>query len=316
MHSNVEELSDNINKSIENFNGVAKAINLKDKDYSDNLKRIEESLSTLGRQYDVVMTNIKQTAGNLSAADNELQQKLDKLNETVYSSLPSINSFSDDINELKKYKVDSESKFDKVINTVNSLTVEINGLNLKMETVSNEFENIQKGINDTQTHINDFMNNARSTLSTITSYNPAELGIELRKTQDKTEVMSGEIEKIIDTNNNLSKSITELSNRVNSMSVVKNASKLFENVENAYKNVEESENRINSQASKMEVMFNQVNSNMNKFIDLSAKTNELNKRISDMETLMNKMNNGLSLFATKDDLLQLQNKLYSQNDKK
>ncbi|MCL5976382.1 MAG: hypothetical protein M1580_02180, partial [Candidatus Parvarchaeota archaeon] len=104
MHSNVEELSDNINKSIENFNGVAKAINLKDKDYSDNLKRIEESLSTLGRQYDVVMTNIKQTAGNLSAADNELQQKLDKLNETVYSSLPSINSFSDDINELKKYK--------------------------------------------------------------------------------------------------------------------------------------------------------------------------------------------------------------------
>jgi predicted nucleic acid-binding Zn-ribbon protein len=312
----MEELSDNVNKAIENFNGVAKAINMKDKDYSDNTKRIEDSISALSSQYEMAMTNMKETAANLGAVDNEIQEKLDKLNETVYSSLPSINSFSDDINELKKYKIDSESKFDKVINTVNSLTVEINGLNLKMETVSSEFENIQKGINDTQNHINDFMNGARSTLSTVTSYNPAELVIELRKTQDNTEVISGEIEKIMDTNNNLSKSLTELSNRVNSLSVVKNAAKLFENVENVSKNVEESENRINSQTSTIEVMFNQINSNMNKFIDLSTKINDLNKRLSEMEGTVNKINGGLSLFATKDDIVEMQNRLYSQNTKK
>ena len=87
-------------------------------------------------------------------------------------------------------------------------------------------------------------------------------------------------------------------------------------MENTYKNVEDSEYRINAQTCKLEVMFNQINSNMNKFIDLSTKINDLNKRLSEMEGTVNKINGSLPLFATKDDIVGMQNKLYSQDAKK
>ncbi len=312
LRTNVNDISSNLTKTLENFNSVAKTVNMKTQGYAENVNRIEQLEMSLGDQFKVLNENYRNTVSALNASQNEISEKINKLSETVYAGLPGVNSLTDEINQIKKSQVEGDSKFEKVANVTNALTVEVNGLNLKIETVGNEFKNIQEGISGTQKHVTDFINMARGTLSAITTYNPEAVAMETKKNSDHLSVLDQEIEKMTDRTNTVSKTLSDLSGKISELSVVKNAGKLFDNVQSVSKNIEETENRVNAQTSKVEVMFNQINSSMNRIIDLNNKLNEVSKRLNELDVKYNKIEGSLALFATKDDLMTLNNKLQNQ----
>ena len=252
---------------------------------------------------------MNRSIANLSDTDNELSGKLNKLSDTLYSGLPAINTINDDIISLKKYNADINNRFEKITNSVNSLNVQLNGLNLKLDSIGKEFDVVKEGIGDTQKHVTEFIEIARGASSILGNFNPETVSVSIKKIEDRIEGMNKEIEKTMEENNNMSKTVSNLSSRVAELSVVKNASKLFENVQTLSKTVEDSENRVNSQVSKIEVMVNQINSNMGKFIEINNRLNDFNRRLSAIESENAKISMALPMFASKDDVIDIHNKL-------
>jgi chromosome segregation ATPase len=298
----LSKLSSDLSKTINNFNSVSDSINAKSDADSTTIKNLNDSFAKLS---DMVKANINQ----LNSTDNELAEKLTKLSETVYSGLPAINGLVDDVNELKKLHASINSKFENLTNSTNALAVETNGLNLKLETLGKEFQNIQQGVSDTQKHVMDFINIARSTAASIGSYNPESMNISLRKDEDRIENLEKEVPKIVDNYNNIQKSVTDLTGKISDLAVVKNAGKLFETVQAVAKSTEDSEAKMTAQASKMENMFNEVSAYMNRFVETNNKVNDLSRRISDFQNDFEKLRSNLSLFATKDDVIELHSKI-------
>ncbi|MCL5017671.1 MAG: hypothetical protein M1573_00295 [Candidatus Parvarchaeota archaeon] len=305
----MKHLSDNLNGSVTNFNKIAESINLKSHNDSETIKRIEETARLLSDNYKVLSDGIKDSVSSLTSMNNEMSEKLNKLSETVYAGLPGVNSLNDEIIDLKKAKVELERKFEKTTNATNSLAVETNGLNLKMENMAKEFQNIQKAISDTQNHVMDFINIARSSMESISNYNPEEIKSAVKMIQDKTDSISKEVERLNDNEGNFNKQFNNLASKIADLSTVKNATKVFENAEAAYKNVQDSENRINAQASKVEIMFNEILTSMNRFVNINKSISDLAKKTGELENDINKLKAGLQVFATKDEIVDLHNKL-------
>jgi chromosome segregation ATPase len=305
----ISKLSAELNKTVNDFNAVSRQVIEKSEKDSLTVNRLEDSFVKLS---DMIKANISE----LNANDNEMAEKINKLSETVYSGLPPINTLVDDISKLKQLNSSVNGRFENLTNSVNGLTVETNGLNLKLETLGKEFQNIQEGIGDTQKHVMDFINLARSTATSLSSYNPESLNIEIKRLEDRTDKLEKELSGTLENYGALDKSISVLSNKITDLYVVKNATKLFDNMQATARRVDDDENRMNAQASKIEVMFNEITSYMNKFVDTNNRLNDVVRRLSDIEMDIGKIKSGLSLFATKDDIIELHGKLDSISKEK
>ena len=252
---------------------------------------------------------------SLSSANNELAEKLNKLAETVYSGLPAVNSINDEIIDLKKARADLDKKFERTANTTNSLVVETNGLSLKLESMAKEFQNIQKAVSDTQSHILEFINLARTSINTLSNYNPEEIKSAVKASQDRIDALSKELDRTTESQSSLSKQMSAVSSKISELGTVKNAAKLFDSVQDLYKAMEETQNKMNVQASKVEIMFNEITSSLNKFSALNKNISDLSKRENDFENEINKLKAALPSFATKDEIVEIQNKLNSLGSK-
>ena len=302
LYASQNKLSDDMRKTIHDFNTVSERINQKYDTDAVAISKLNEDVSKL-------YENLKNGVNTLNATDNELAEKINKVSETVYSGLPTVNELLDDVTELKKLNATINSRFDALTTATNALTVESNGLQLKLDTLGSEFENIVRAVGDSQKHVMDFINLAKSSMSTINAYNPESININVKKNQDRIETIEKEVTKALENYNNIDKSLISMSNRISDLSVVKNASKLFENVQSVSKLVEDSENHVSAQASKVEVMFNQISQYMNKFVDINNKLNNLSNRLGGVESELTKARTAMSLFATKDDMIDLHNKI-------
>ena len=309
LNSAVEGLSNSMNKmsvslgeSITSFNKATDRINDKARADTESINRLNETIKKLSER-------LSTTVSNLSSTDNELAEKVTKLSDTLYSGLPQINDVIDEVNEIKKNESTMSTKLGDITNATNSLTVQTNGLQLKLDTLGREFENVQKGVSDTQKHVMDFINIARSTTTNLSAYNPDAVNMEIKKTEDRMDNMEKEIGRVLENYNALDKNLSGLSGKISDLYVVKNATKLFDNMQSTVKTIEDTGNKMNAQSSKIEVMFNEISSYMNRFIDLNNKLNEMNKRLIEMEGEVGKIKGAMSLFATKDDLIDVHNKV-------
>lgn len=302
ISTTVGKLSTELTKTVNAFNDVSKRVS----ETSDaNAITVAKMNDALGKFSEMVNANIT----DIKSGENELSSKVHKLTEDFYSGLPNVNKLSDDVSDLKRLHSNINSRFENITNITNALAVESNGLNLKLDTLSKEFQNIQQGVVDTQKHVMDFINIARSVTSNISSYNPETLNITIKKDEDRLDTIDKELTRVLENYDSLNKGMSTLSGKISDMSVVKNAAKLFESVQSVSKSMEETETRVNAQSSKMEIMFNEISTYMNKFIDINSKLSDAVKKISDTRNDMDKLRSNLSLFATKEDIIELHNKI-------
>ncbi|MCL5101419.1 MAG: hypothetical protein M1348_02310 [Candidatus Parvarchaeota archaeon] len=302
ISQNLGKLSTELTKTVNNFNSVSQKVGADSNMTTSAVTKMNEAINKFSG---MTSANINELKTN----DNELASKINKITEDLYSGLPNINRLADDVNELKRLHSNINARFESITNATNALTVESNGLNLKLETIGKEFQNVQQGIVDTQKHVMDFISIARAATSSVSTYNPETLNIAIRKTEDRTETLDKELTKVLENYNGLEKGIAALSGKVSDLSVVKNANKLFETVQTTAKTIEDEESRINAQMSRVEVMFNEMKSYMNKVIDINTKLNETANKIDGIQTELDKIKGKLPLFATKEDIMEMHNRL-------
>ncbi len=146
----------------------------------------------------------------------------------------------------------------------------------------------------------------------MSAFSGADLGniaTSIKMLTDKLEATTVQVNRLSDDNISIKKDVSVMSSRLSDLSVIKNSNKILEEAINTAKAISEAENRINAISSKTEMMFNQVTESTNKFTQFDDRLNELSRKLFDLSKDIEHVKTSLPLFATKDDILNLNKKL-------